>query len=717
MAFRLIRCLAKAVAKNGVKFAANLVPGGGAVYDIAADAWEDFRRDRNEDVLRAEVQALAQAAPEQVCQEVQAAVAAEAATLPTDVQQKLAAYLNQVPAMIRRSLQRPSDPGGKTAPAGLPLRGPEDLIGFLPPRPPRFKPGERPLPGVDWVLEELLGIGGFGEVWKARHPYLKNKPPVALKFCLDDNALPSLRNEAGVLDQVMGHGRHPGIVPLLHTYLSAKPPCLEYEYVEGGDLAGLIRELHEQGKATCAIANDLFLRLVDIVAAAHQADPPVVHDDLKPSNVLVRRTAEGHIELKVTDYGIGGLAVALAAREARLPTRSRQELLTEAVRGAYTPLYAAPEQMSRRRGEPPDPRDDVHALGVIWYQLLTGDLGMLSVPTDWHEQVRERGLDDELRRVLASCISPRAEKRPASALTLAQLLRQRIHQSRETDRPPEQGEIGGAKIGRVAARASVAIVATSLKKAAQAVWTAVKSLQPGRTVTGPLDMQFAWCSADTFTMGSSLKELMREEHESRHEVTLSKGFYLGIFPVTQAQWQAVMGKNPSHFKGDQRPVDNVSWYDCQEFCRKLSEREGKRYRLPTEAEWEYACRAETTTPFYFGKTIGTHQANYDGNEAYGKGKKGIYRQETTLVGSFPANEWSFFDMHGNIWEWCQDGYGPYPFRDITDPQGVVGADTCVLRGGSWICDPWYCRSASRGNNTPDHRAYDVGCRVVLCSTD
>jgi serine/threonine protein kinase len=141
------------------------------------------------------------------------------------------------------------------------------------------------LPGVDWVLEEMIGIGGFGEVWKARHEYLQSQPAVALKFCLDSSAVPALRNEAGVLDRVMRHGRHPGIVRLLHTYLSADPPCLEYEYVEGGDLAGLIQELHARGEMTAERATRLALQLAEIVAHAHRADPAIVHGDLKPSKI------------------------------------------------------------------------------------------------------------------------------------------------------------------------------------------------------------------------------------------------------------------------------------------------------------------------------------------------------------------------------------------------------------------------------------------------
>ena len=171
-------------------------------------------------------------------------------------------------------------------------------------------------------------------------------------------------------------------------------------------------------------------------------------------------------------------------------------------------------------------------------------------------------------------------------------------------------------------------------------------------------------------MGSPANEPERSDDETQHRVTLTKGFYLGVHQVTQAQWQAVMGNNPSHFKGDSNlPVENVSWDDCVAFCEALGKKDGKTYRLPTEAEWEYACRAGTTTPFHFGDTISVNQANYDGNYTYGNGKKGVYRQKTTPVGSFPANAWGLFDMHGNVWEWCADWYGPYPEEELKDPQG------------------------------------------------
>ena len=205
-------------------------------------------------------------------------------------------------------------------------------------------------------------------------------------------------------------------------------------------------------------------------------------------------------------------------------------------------------------------------------------------------------------------------------------------------------------------------------------------------------------------MGSPKEEKERRDDEIQHKVTLTKGFYMGVQLVTQEQWQEVMGNNPSKFKGEKNlPVETVSWDDCQEFIKKLREKDKKPYRLPTEAEWEYACRAGTTTPFHFGETISTDQANYNGNYIYGNGKKGVYREKTTPVGSFPANAWGLHDMHGNVWQWCQDWYGDYPQKDVVDPQGPEKGEYRVLRGGSWIYDPRYCRSAFRFGNEPGIR--------------
>jgi formylglycine-generating enzyme required for sulfatase activity len=221
-------------------------------------------------------------------------------------------------------------------------------------------------------------------------------------------------------------------------------------------------------------------------------------------------------------------------------------------------------------------------------------------------------------------------------------------------------------------------------------------------------LEMAVIPGGIFMMGSPENEEGRHDKESpQHQVTVPS-FFMGKYPVTQAQYQAIMGTNPSRFKGSNRPVQSADWNNAVAFCEKLSQRTGKNYRLPSEAEWEYACRAGTTTPFHFGEMITTDLANYNGNY-----------KETTEVGSFGvANNFGLYDMHGNVWEWCQDSWHSSYKGAPTD--GSAWLDTeentnlKLLRGGSWGYYPAYCRSAYRYNLNLDDLNVAFGFRVV-CS--
>jgi formylglycine-generating enzyme required for sulfatase activity len=236
----------------------------------------------------------------------------------------------------------------------------------------------------------------------------------------------------------------------------------------------------------------------------------------------------------------------------------------------------------------------------------------------------------------------------------------------------------------------------------------------GKTFTNSIGMKFVLIHDGTFMMGSPSSEPERDSDERRYKITLTKGFYMGVTEVTQKQWRSIMGHNPSRFKGHNRPVEKVSWNDAKEFIRKLNQKEGtNKYRLPTEAEWEYACRAGTTTPFYTGNCISTDQANYDGNYPMPGCSKGRYRKETVRVGSFSPNAWGLYDMHGNVYEWCEDRYDKsYPNRHVTDPKGPSSGSDRVLRGGSWLNHAWLIRSALRLRHNPDYGLNHNGFRVV-----
>ena len=214
------------------------------------------------------------------------------------------------------------------------------------------------------------------------------------------------------------------------------------------------------------------------------------------------------------------------------------------------------------------------------------------------------------------------------------------------------------------------------------------------------------------TMGSPTYEPERQSNETQHQVRVSD-FYIGKYAVTQAEWESVTGTNPSHFKGANLPVEQVSWDDCQAFIQALNRKTGQTYRLPTEAEWEYACRAGTTTPFNTGGNLTTEQANYDGNYPYNNNRKGQYRKQTVAVDSFEPNAWGLYNMHGNVWEWCSDWYGEYESGCVETPVGSKSGSPRVIRGGGWGGPAGSCRSAYRRGSPPGNRNDGVGFRLVF----
>ncbi len=243
-----------------------------------------------------------------------------------------------------------------------------------------------------------------------------------------------------------------------------------------------------------------------------------------------------------------------------------------------------------------------------------------------------------------------------------------------------------------------------------------------------IELDMILVEGGSFKMGSPETEAEHSDNEvPQHDVAVETCF-LGRYPVTQEQWKIVaetipqvnieLKPKPSGFEGNRRPVERVSWYEAQEYCARLSARTKRPYRLPTEAEWEFACRAGTATPFYFGKTLSTELANYDGNYTYGDGVTGEYRDETTPVDHFKiANAWGLCDMHGNVWEWCQDHWHENYIGAPSDGSAWLTDNPeaqRVSRGGSSIDIPWDCRSACRFPDDPGGRDLDMGFRVA-CS--
>ena len=245
--------------------------------------------------------------------------------------------------------------------------------------------------------------------------------------------------------------------------------------------------------------------------------------------------------------------------------------------------------------------------------------------------------------------------------------------------------------------------------------------QSPKTITNSVGMKLVLIPKGTFTMGSPIEEEGADNDEEQHQVTISKDYYLGVTEVTQGQYEKVMGTNPSYFqkrvigKSDSSmyPVEQVSWEDAVEFCKKLSDlpeekKAGRVYRLPTEAEWEYACRAGSKAAYSFGansKTLGDY--------AWFVYNSGV---QTHPVGEKKANAWGLYDMHGNVWEWCSDWYGEYPKGGVSDPSGPSEGSYPVNRGGSWFYEAAGCRSADRYRDDPSYRSGNYGFRVALSSS-
>lgn len=260
-------------------------------------------------------------------------------------------------------------------------------------------------------------------------------------------------------------------------------------------------------------------------------------------------------------------------------------------------------------------------------------------------------------------------------------------------------------------------------------------------VTNSIGMKLSRIPAGTFQMGSPKTEAERKSDESEHTVTLSKPFLIGVHEVTQSEFRRIMGNEETGraaFKGPSRPMDNVTWETAGEFCRRLSQvpaesSAGRKYRLPTEAEWEYACRAGTQSTFHFGESLSAEQANFNGAYPYGDAADGAYLRRTTDVGSYKPNEFGLFDMHGNVAEWCSDFYDREYYYDSPekDPKGPPVGVTQTgfttksgatkyyysVRGGCWLDDARACRSACRFKAMPEINYRLIGFRVVCESTN
>jgi formylglycine-generating enzyme required for sulfatase activity/tRNA A-37 threonylcarbamoyl transferase component Bud32 len=550
--------------------------------------------------------------------------------------------------------------------------------------------------GGKYELLDVLGMGGMGAVYRARRKRIRDE--IVVKILLPNLSQESARfhREAVAAARV----KHSNVV-IIHDSDEARgelPAFIAMEMVKGIPLRHL---LQSESRLEPSRAVALMRRICAGVGVAHRLS--VVHRDLKPENVMVVPPEEdGETEtVKVLDFGIA----KLLDKEATLITQEGTMFGT-----AY---YMPPEQW---RSEEVDARADVYSLGVMLYEMLTGELPFTGRTRDELMMKHlfesppaltlDRGAQSEMEDVIKRALAKERDARQQNATELSL-------------------ELQAAMTGTLPSLLTFEFDTVTLDARGQ-----VTARRKGRAryfvedLGGGVKLEMVEIPAGTFMMGSPESEAESKDNERpQHEVSVA-GFYMGKYQVTQLQWSAIMGSNPSYFRGDDLPVDAAPWNDATEFCRKLSAKAGREYRLPTEAEWEYACRAGTKTPFAFGETLtsdvvnyGVHLLNYEDHH-HGNAPKGIYRGESVPVGSLGiANGFGLYDLHGNVWEWCEDWYHQNYNGAPTDGSAWLSDSEQtyhVLRGGSWFYKASYCRSAYRCDRRvpSNYRLGSEGLRVV-----
>jgi serine/threonine-protein kinase len=632
--------------------------------------------------------------------------------------------------------------------------------------------------GQDLVLDQYvvldrLGEGATGVVFKARHLAMRRVVAVKLirkDLVTDAEVVARFYREIEVLSKLS----HPNIVHAYDAGPIGPTHFLAMEFIEGVDLARLIEK---EGPLPVARAADYIRQAALGLQHAHERG--LVHRDIKPSNLMLagakRGTAAASAKsdswnaspppsVKVLDLGLARFQHKADGRGLAPLTQDGQGMMG-------TPDYMAPEQALDLHAA--DTRADVYSLGCTLFYLLTGQPpfpgNTLAEKLMKHQQAEPPALErlrpeaaalaPAVRRMLAKNPEHRfqtpaelvAVLTPGAVMSAASIqTKPRPPQAPVVESTPRDLSRCRRKQPWLMILAAVTVSLLGLIFISAAFYlgpaqpaseeagktkmiSATRSSAPDWALDNSLGMRLVKIPAGTFTMGSPRQEAGRAPDEDQHEVKISRSFWMGAYPVTQAEYEKVMGSNPSFFTAtgagkdrvkdlDTRrlPVEQVSWTDAVEFCRRLSalpeeKKAGRTYRLPTEAEWEYACRGKSGTyqVFHTGNTLTSDDANFDGNNPLPQdAKKGPYLQRTSLVGSYKPNAFGLYDMHGNVWQWCQDWLGPYDASRRIDPMGPDRGNIRVWRGGSWNLSAANCRSASRHADGPETRYPISGFRVV-----
>jgi formylglycine-generating enzyme required for sulfatase activity len=567
----------------------------------------------------------------------------------------------------------------------------------------------------------IIGQGGFGKTFLAQDEGKPSKPKCVIKqFIYDDPA--TLREAQRLFEQEAVRlddlGRHPQIPELLAHCEQEGRQYLVQEFIDGENL---LQELNRAGRFSEAKIKDLLLDLLPVLQFIHAGQ--VIHRDIKPENII-RRRSDGR--LVVVDFGAAKMASKTALAKTGTTIGSAE--------------YTAPEQA---RGKAVF-ASDIYGLGVTCIYLLTqiSPFDLYSDHEDawvWRQFLNGNPVSNELGAVIDRMLAKALARRYQTSTEILQVLQPAINshpnptkvQSPSKPNPqiiipqpvsqnprPEQFQAQLQVLEFEFEYVKTRLVTESrflglgTKTKVELDRKRGKAQYIRENIGNGVTIDLVRIPAGKFMMGGNLYD----SQKPIHEVTLQE-FWMGKYAVTQKQWQAVMGTNPANFKGENLPVEIVTWHDAMDFCEKVSRKIGKKLRLPTEAEWEYACRAGTNTAFHCGETITTDLVNFNGNYNYPYGPKGQYRQKTVDVDSFYPNQWGLYQMQGNVREWCEDVWHENYNGAPTDGSAwLTGGDQDrrAERGGSWHIGSDYCLSAHRdwyyrnfsGNN-------DSGFRVVV----
>jgi eukaryotic-like serine/threonine-protein kinase len=563
-----------------------------------------------------------------------------------------------------------------------------------------------------YQIERALAAGGFGETYMAidldypgrRQVVVKHLKPASNDPGTLQIARRLFESEAQVLAEL---GESSDRLPALYAYFEEQSEFyLVQEFIGGATLTAELAGRKLSEGETIEVLQEILAGL----AVVHGKNK--IHRDLKPDNIM-RREKDG--KLVLIDFG--------AVKEVRQAAGMGTNAALSASIGIGTQGYMPTEQAIGF----PRLASDVYAVGAIGIQCLTGkhpnelfDEEILALR--WQHLCK---VSVGLATVLEKMVAQQPNERYKNGLIAVDVVEQ-LSVSCQPQPPTVPSPAAPTQKSSIPPVQPAAIVISKISFASVRLDRTGKILErpEGSAIAfqedlgNGISLTMVKIPAGEFIMGSPANE----EESPQHQVKVPE-FYLGQTLVTQGQWQALMGRSPSMFtsmfkRGNKLPVDTVNWLDAMDFCEKLSQKTGHTYRLPSEAEWEYACRAGTTTPFAFGETITPAVVNYNGNYTYGKAPIGEYRKKTTMPGSFPANLFGLYDMHGNLWEWCldewSDNYQNAP-NDGSARGDITSRDNSkmrILRGGSWGNDPYYCRSTIRFRNGSDLQYDNIGFRVV-----